>query len=51
MMEGVHLKLDIQGQGGGRVLDVDGKGGRGILKLDNFHVCHMCVIPNYYCSI
>ena len=26
---GVHLKLDIQGQGGGRILDVDGQGGWG----------------------
>ena len=26
---GVRLKLDVQGQGGGRLLDVDGQGGGG----------------------
>ena len=25
----VHLKLDVQGQGGGTVLDLDGQGGMG----------------------
>ena len=27
---GIPLKLDIQGQGGGRILDVDGQEGEGV---------------------
>ena len=41
----VRLKLDFQGQGGGRMLDVDGQGGWGSWNLDNFHGCHICIIP------
>ena len=38
-----------------RILDVDGQGCGGSWKLDNFQVCHMCIIPNqweesYYCT-
>ena len=40
------MKLDIQGQGDGRILDVEGQRGWGSWKLDNFHGCHMCIIPN-----
>ena len=40
----VRLKLDVQGQGGGRILDVDGQGRWGVLKLDNFHGRHMFII-------
>ena len=45
---GVRLKLDVQGQGGERILDVDRRGGAGggSWKLDNFHGYHMCIIPN-----
>ena len=42
---GVSLKLDVQGQRGGRILDVDGQSGWGLSKLDNFHGGHMCIIP------
>ena len=31
--EVVCLKLDVQGQRGGRILDVDGQGGWGVLKI------------------
>ena len=30
------MKLDVHGQGDGRILDVDGKGGWGILKIGQF---------------
>ena len=30
---------------GQRILDVDGQGDEGSWKLDNFHGCHMCIIP------
>ena len=40
----VRLKLDAQGQVGGRSLDVDGQGGGESWKLDNFHECRMCII-------
>ena len=33
---GVHMKLDFQGQGGGRILDVDGQGGWVVLKIGQF---------------
>ena len=33
---GVRLKLDVQGQEGGRILDVDGQGGWGVLKTGKF---------------
>ena len=39
---GIRLKLDVQGEGGGRILDVAGKGGWGSWKLENFHGHHMC---------
>ena len=46
---GVRLKLDVQGQGGGVILDV---AGQGTPILDNFHGCHMCIVPyNYFCFI
>ena len=32
----VRLKLDIQGQGYGKMLDVDGQGGWGVLKIRQF---------------
>ena len=32
---GVRLKLDVQGQGGERILDVDRRGG-GVLKIGQF---------------
>ena len=42
----VCLKLDIQGQEGGKIFDVARQGGGGYWKWDNFHGCHMCIIPN-----
>ena len=42
---GIRLKLDVQGQAGGKNLDVDRQVGGGSWKLDNFHGCHMCIIP------
>ena len=42
------LKLDIQGQGGGRILDVDGQGGWGVLKFGQFsstYVYHPLLVP------
>ena len=30
------MKLDVQGQGGGRILDVDGQGGWGVLKIEQY---------------
>ena len=42
----VRLRLDVQGQGGRRILDLDGQKGEGSLKLDNFHGCRMCIIPD-----
>ena len=33
---GVRLKLDVQGQGDGRILDVAGQGGWGVLKIGQF---------------
>ena len=33
---GSCLKLDVQGQGIGRILDVDGQGGWGVLKTRQF---------------
>ena len=33
---GCRLKLDVQGQGGGRILDVDGHGGWVVLKIGQF---------------
>ena len=41
----VHLKLDVQVQGGRNILDLDGQGGEGSWKLDNFHGRYMCIIP------
>ena len=52
----VRLKLDVQGQGVGKILDVDGQGGGVSWKLDNFHdvicvssltLCHKDVNKNY----
>ena len=42
----VRLKLDVQGQEGGKMLDVDGQESEGSWKLDNFHGRHMCIDPN-----
>ena len=47
-MGGIGLKLDVQAQGGGRILNVDGQGSGGSLKLDNFHGRHMCIIPKVF---
>ena len=33
---GVSLELDVQGQGGGRILDVDGQEDRFFLKIGKF---------------
>ena len=33
---GVRLKLNVQGQGGGRILDVDEQMGWGVLKIGQF---------------
>ena len=33
---GIRLKLDVQGEGGGRILNVAGKGGLGVLKIGEF---------------
>ena len=41
----VHLKLDVQSQGGGRILDVAGQARWGSWKLDNFHGHDMCIVP------
>ena len=32
----VYLKLDVQGQGGRRILDLDGRGEWGVLKIGKF---------------
>ena len=37
-----RLKLDVQGQGGGRIWDVDGQGVQGVLKIA--HGSHICMI-------
>ena len=42
----VCLKLDVQGQEGGRILDVDGQVGGVSWKLFNFDEHYMCIIPN-----
>ena len=42
---GVHLKLDIQGQGGGEISDVDGQGNEKFWKLDNSRERHMSIVP------
>ena len=34
--EGVRVKLDVHGQGDGKVLDLDGQGGVGVLKIRQF---------------
>ena len=31
---GARLKLNVQGQGGGRILDADGQVGWGVLKIE-----------------
>ena len=46
--EGVRLKLDVQGQGGGRILDLDGQRGWVVLKIGHFHGRHMCIIPKVF---
>ena len=33
---GDNLKLDVQGQGGDKILGVDGQGGGGVLKIGQF---------------
>ena len=42
---GSRLKVDVQRQGGERILDVDGQEGEGSWKLTNFHGRHVCIIP------
>ena len=44
-LDWIRLKLDVQGQGGRRILDVMDKRGWGSWKLDNFHGRRMCIIP------
>ena len=43
-LERVRLKMDVQGQKGGRILNVDGQGGCGVLRSRQFswmsNVCH-----------
>ena len=39
------MKLDIQGEGGERILDLDRQGGGGSWKSDNFHGRHIYIIP------
>ena len=41
-MRGIRLKLDVQGEGGGRILGVGGQGGG---SLENWTI-FMDVIPN-----
>ena len=42
----VYLRLDVQGQGSGRILNVAAQGVGGSWKLDNCHGCHMCIVPD-----
>ena len=44
--EGILLKLDVQGQGGGNILDVNGYGAWGSWKLDN-----LCIVPKHIVSL
>ena len=37
--------MDVQGQGGRRILDVTGQAGRESEKLDNFHGRDVCIFP------
>ena len=37
------VRLNVQGQGGGRILDVDGQGGWGVLKTGKFSYGFICV--------
>ena len=37
--------MDVQSQGGNKMLNVAGQGGGGSWKLGNFHGRHMCIIP------
>ena len=43
-VRGFRLKLDVQGQGDGRILDVAGQEGGGSWKLHNFHGGHSCIV-------
>ena len=43
-VRGFRLKLDVQGQGDGRILDVAGQGGGGSWKLHNFHGGHTFIV-------
>ena len=43
---GGHLKLDVKGQVGGRILDAAGQGEWRVLKISNFHGRHMCIVHN-----
>ena len=38
----IHLKVDVEGQVGGKLLDVDGHGGWETLKIREFSWSHMC---------
>ena len=42
----VSLKLDVQGQGSGRIMDVAAQGSGRSCKLGNFHRRPMCIVPN-----
>ena len=46
---GVRLKLDVEGQGTGRILDVDGQGWWGVLKIGQYSWTSYMYYPlSYY---
>ena len=40
------MKLDVQDQGGGKLLDEAGQGSEESWKFDNFRGRHICIAPN-----
>ena len=42
----LRLKMDVQGQGGWKMLDVYGHRGWGVLKIGQFYGRHMCIVRN-----
>ena len=38
--------MDVQGQGGWKMLDVYGHRGWGVLKIGQFYGRHMCIVRN-----
>ena len=52
---GVRLKLNVQGEEGGKILNVDGDGGGGILKIRKFswtsYMYRSCRISYFSCKI